>query len=111
MPLINYLKIGSFWVHQEAISEVKLLGWHAQVGGIVTGLRHEHAVGAQSHPIADCHSLQNDTGHSQQIIVTDGDTTREMRRRHEPVEVANHIVVPHNHVVVDEIEIAYRDIA
>ena len=75
MPLINNLKIGSFGVHQEAISEVKLLGWHAQVGGIVTGLRHEHAVGAQSHPIADRHSLQDDTGHSQQVIVTDGDAT------------------------------------
>ena len=112
MPLVNCPEIGSFGSQTRGIFlEVKLPGRHTQIGGIITGLGHEHAVGAQSHAITNRHSLQYDTGHTQQVIVTDGNAAREMCRGHEPIKVTDHIVMPHNHVVVDEIEIADRDIA
>ena len=90
--------------------KIKLHCRHAQVGTVVLGLGHEHAIGPQSDSIADDHALQDDTSDPQQIVVADDDTPRQMGARHEAVVIADDIVMANDDMIIDEVEITYLHI-
>ena len=92
------------------LSKIELSGRHAKVSGVIPGLCHEHAIGTQSDAITDDDALQDHTGNPQQVIVTNGDSAREVRPRHEAVEIAYHIIMAHDHMVINEVEATERHV-
>ena len=93
------------------MSEVKFHGRNTQISTVVARLRHQDTVGTQGDTVTDGHALQHDARHTQQVVVADGDTSREVGSWHQAVEVPDGIVVAHNDVVIEQIETADGDIS
>ena len=88
------------------LSEIKALGGYSQISTVIPGLGHEHAVGTQGNPVTNNHTLQHNAGDSQQIVVTNGDATLQVGRRHQAIETADVVIMPDDDMVIDQVEIA-----